>query len=429
MDRYGLDLIIALAAYVAAMALLCLLAAVFRASGLQRHGLIETVAMPHRLADVLKAPRRFVVAIGTWYLGSTVVTCVALARTAQTLWPTISLLRLYVGVALAVGLVWAIGGAGAKWIGAHYPLNVVRILGRTLLPLHWLFTPWTALLVRGENTSDDTQWATESMPHLSDGEIRSLLHEEDDEVNLEVEEREMIQSIFGFHEISVREIMVPRIDVVALEADATLAAAVAVIDECLHSRIPVHHGSVEKITGLLYSKDLLGVMAHGDTETRTVEEFVRPAYYIPESKRLDEVLEEFRAKRIHMAVVIDEYGGTAGLVTLEDVLEEIVGEIEDEFDVEDQLFEWIDDRSLKVDPKIDLDDLHDILGVELPLDDGSETLAGLVYEAAGKVPADGDEVEIAGLKVRVIRVEDQRILEVLITAAEPLPGAASRGDG
>jgi CBS domain containing-hemolysin-like protein len=150
---------------------------------------------------------------------------------------------------------------------------------------------------------------------------------------------------------------------------------------------------------------------------------------VAERKRLEEVIDEFRSKRVHMAVVIDEYGGTAGLVTLEDVIEEIVGEIEDEFDEEEKLFEWLDDRSLKVDPKIDLEDLRDVLGVELPLDDGSETLAGLVYEAAGKVPESGDEVEIAGMSVRVERVEDQRIRQVRISSEDPLPGAASRGEG
>lgn len=427
--RFGLDPLIALAAFGSAMALLALLTAVFRASGLQRHGLIEDNAMPGSMTRVLMTPRRFVVAIGTWYLAVTVVACLALSRMAQVIWPDAAPLRVYVGVSVLVVVAWAGGGAAAKWLGSRHSLDVVRTLGRLLLPLHWLFTPWTALLARGESSGDDTHWITESMPHLSDGEIRSLLHEEDDEVNLEIEEREMIQSIFGFHEISVREIMVPRIDVIALDAASTLATAVDVIGECQHSRIPVHDGSVDKITGLLYAKDLLGVLADGDLDQRSISELARPAYYIPESKRLDEVLEEFRTKRIHMAVVIDEYGGTAGLVTLEDVLEEIVGEIEDEFDEEERLFEWIDDRSLKVDPKIDLDDLRDVLGVDLPLDDGSETLAGLVYEAAGRVPADGDEVVIAGLKVHVVRVEDQRILEVLITAENPLPGASAREDG
>jgi len=427
--RFGTEPVIALVAYAVAMALLALLTAVFRASGLQRHGLIEDDAMPKRIAEVLKAPRRFVVAIGTWYLGATVVTSVALARIALQHWPAATPLRLYVGVAVVVGLTWALGGAAAKWLGSRHSLDVVRFLGPLLLPLHWLFTPWTALLVRGEGGDDDTQWATESMPHLSDGEIRSLLHEEDDEVNLEDEEREMIQSIFGFHEISVREIMIPRIDVIALDGASSLSAAVDAIGECRHSRIPVHDGSVDKITGLLYAKDLLSVVAAGDVTERTVSELARPAYYVPESKRLDEVLDEFRSKRIHMAVVIDEYGGTAGLVTLEDVIEEIVGEIEDEFDEEEKLFEWLDDRSMKVDPKIDLDDLRDVLGVELPLDDGSETLAGLVYEAAGKVPERGDEVEIAGMSVKVERVEDQRILEVLISSSDPLPGAATRGEG
>ncbi len=206
--------------------------------------------------------------------------------------------------------------------------------------------------------------------------------------------------------------------------------AVATIVECRHSRIPIHEGTIDKVVGILYAKDLLSLVGEDRrlAGTQTVGELARPANFFPESKRLDEVLEEFRAERFHMAVVIDEYGGTAGLVTLEDVLEEIVGEIEDEFDEQENLFIWLDDRSLRIDPKIDLEDLQEVLGVEIPLDEGSETLAGLVYEAAGKVPSAGDRVEIAGLDVLVEKVEDQRILEVKMVSESPLPGAAARAE-
>jgi CBS domain containing-hemolysin-like protein len=184
---------------------------------------------------------------------------------------------------------------------------------------------------------------------------------------------------------------------------------------------------VDRITGLLYAKDLLALVAEGRLagEGRVVGDLARPAYFIPESKKIDEVLAEFRHKRIHMAIVIDEYGGTAGLVTLEDVLEEIVGEIEDEFDDRERLYEWLDERTLRVDPKIDLEDLQELLGVPLPAEEGSETLAGLVYQAAGRVPDAGDQVTIADLTVVVEAVEDQRILRVRIVAPEPLPGHAS----
>ena len=158
---------------------------------------------------------------------------------------------------------------------------------------------------------------------------------------------------------------------------------------------------------------------------------MRSAYYIPESKKIDEVLDEFRAKRIHMAVVIDEYGGTAGLVTLEDVIEEIVGEIEDEFDAEEKLLTWVDESTVRLDPKINLEDLEEVLGVTFGQADGietSETLGGLIYEAAGNVPQKGDQVEVADFVVLVEDLADQRILRVLLKATEPMPGFHRRDE-
>ena len=250
-------------------------------------------------------------------------------------------------------------------------------------------------------------------------------------MDLEAGEREMIHSIFGFHDTAVREIMVPRIDMVTLATSDSIEAAVATVNATLHSRIPVHDGTVDRVTGLLYAKDLLALVEEGRLVTRgkTVGDLERPAYFIPESKKIDEVLAEFRHNRIHMAIVIDEYGGTAGLVTMEDVLEEIVGEIEDEFDDQERLYEWIDERTLRVEPKIDLEDLQELLGVPLPAEEGSETLAGLVYEAAGRVPEVGDVFEIGGLSVTVEEVEDQRILRVRVVSSAPLPGWVARAGG
>ena len=151
---------------------------------------------------------------------------------------------------------------------------------------------------------------------------------------------------------------------------------------------------MDKVLGILYTKDLLKLFESGSFPGGEFhpKDLVRPAYFIPESKKIDEVLDEFRAKRIHMAVVVDEYGGTAGLVTLEDVIEEIVGEIEDEFDAEENLLTWVDEFTVRLDPKIDLEDLAEVLGVTFVGAEGietSETLGGLIYEAAGNVPEKG----------------------------------------
>jgi len=189
---------------------------------------------------------------------------------------------------------------------------------------------------------------------------------------------------------------------------------------------------VDKVVGVLYAKDLLALVQDGSLATggRTLSELMHDAYFVPESKKIDEVLDDFRAKKNHMAVVIDEYGGTAGIVTLEDIIEEIVGEIEDEFDDEAALYEWVDDRTLKVDPKIDLEDLTEVMGRALPLpeDDVPETLGGLLYEAAGNVPAPGDTVALDDLVFEIVAVEDQRIMTALIRSPQPLPGRPQGSD-
>jgi CBS domain containing-hemolysin-like protein len=429
MDPQSTRLILALAGFILAMMMLVLLTAFFRVTGLARNGLLEPEAVNGALRRALSEPRRYIVALGTWYLLTTVLSVSTLAQEASLIWPQMSPLRFHVVSALGLTLIWSFAGAVVKARASRDALDTMRVLGTMVQPLVWLLTPWSMLLVRSEQ-EDDTAWSAEAMPHLSTDEIRSLMHDDED-VNLEDDEKEMIRSIFGFHETTVKEIMIPRIDMISLDGSLSVTEAMTAVVQCRHSRIPLHDGSIDKVTGLLYAKDLLGLVEAGGNfdSTRAVSELARPAYFFPESKKLDDVLEEFRSNRIHMAVVIDEYGGTAGLVTLEDVLEEIVGEIEDEFDEQEKLFDWQDERNLQVEPKIDLEDLQEVLGVELPVDEGSETLAGLIYEAAGKVPEKGDKVEIAGLSVTVLNVEDQRILKVAIQSVDPLPGSRRAQEG
>jgi putative hemolysin len=321
---------------------------------------------------------------------------------------------------------WTLGALLMKMMAAGAAVGYLRVVGALTWPLTWLLRPWVGLLLLLMDRLDDTLWAAEAQPLLSAGEIRSLINDEEDEVDLDADEREMIRSIFSFHDTAVREIMVPRIDMVGFELSAPLSEVIATVNACRHSRLPVYDGSIDRVVGVLYAKDLLDLVRDGRVvaEGRTLADLMRPAYFIPESKKIDEVLDEFRAKKNHMAVVIDEYGGTAGIVTLEDVLEEIVGEIEDEFDDEELLYQWLDPCTLRVDPKIDLEDLEQVLGRTVPVDedDTNETLGGLIYEAAGNVPAAGDTVQVADLQVTVEKVEDQRILQALLRAPQPLPG-------
>ena len=186
---------------------------------------------------------------------------------------------------------------------------------------------------------------------LSEDGLRFLLHVSDEEAVIEDEEKEMIASIFEFSDKLVREVMVPRIDVTAVSCDAPMLQALEVILKAGHSRIPVYRDSIDNVQGILYAKDLLKYLRDGRTDT-PIGRIARPAYFIPESKKVDELLQELQQRKVHMAVVVDEYGGTAGLVTIEDLLEEIVGEIQDEYDAEEPTVEAVNSYEYLFDARV-----------------------------------------------------------------------------
>jgi len=423
----GGTVVLALCAWLSAMLMGGLMTAYYRVSGLYRNGLLDPASLGPILRDYLQHERRFQVTIGTLYLVGTLVGAFSWGHFLSRQWSGQLDTAFQLMFIVTAVLGWSLGGLVFKMMAAGTALNYARIVGTVVYPLNWLLRPWTALMLMVMDKLDDTLWTAEMQPHLSVGEIRSLITEDGQNDTLDDDEREMIQSIFAFHDTAVREIMIPRIDMVALDGESDLGGTLSAVIASGHSRVPVFEGSVDKVVGILYSKDLLKLFREGDFAGGefSLSSLVRPAYYIPESKKIDEVLDDFRNKRIHMAVVIDEYGGTAGLVTLEDVIEEIVGEIEDEFDAEEKLLAWVDERTVRLDPKMNLEDLEEMLGVTFGGAEGldnSETLGGLIYEAAGNVPEKGDQVEIAGFVILVEDVADQRILQVLLQGPEPLPG-------
>ncbi len=419
--------ILAAAFWFGAMIVGGLIAAHYRVSGLHRNGLLEEENLGMALGRYLNHPRRFQVTAGTIFLmlsllGGFVWGQLLLVLRHQVMDPT------YWGFFLLTTLVaWSLGGVAFRMLASAAALTYARVVGTLLYPLAWLLGPWAALLLSVMDRVDDTIWSGDMQQHLSAGEIRELISNEGDQSALDEDERDMIQSIFEFHDTAVREIMIPRIDMITLDGDTEVETMVDAVNESGHSRIPVHQGNVDKVIGILYSKDLLKLVQDGkfDARGQKLADMIRPAYFIPESKKIDEVLDEFRSQRIHMAVVIDEYGGTAGLVTLEDVIEEIVGEIEDEFDEEEELVSWVSETSVRLDPKLSLDDLQELVGVDLHEAEGaenSETLGGLIYEAAGEVPSKGDEVGVSQFVITIEGVSGQRITRVLFVGPDPLPG-------
>lgn len=292
--------------------------------------------------------------------------------------------------------------------GSDSPLPKISIY----YPLYLLFLLPSLLLQRAQTlllSEDDNKARKEE-------ELRQIVETETEEGTIEIEEREMIEGIFDFGETTVKEVMVPRIDMVCAEINTPSEELLSLIRKARHSRIPIYEGRVDHIKGVVYVKDLLHVIsAHQAWDISTV---MRPSYFVPENKKIAELMAEFRMERVHMAVVVDEYGGTSGLVTLEDLIEEIVGEIHDEYDDEEQLFHWDEEgQVLTVDARITIEDLNLLLNMELP-QDGYETLGGFIYNHLGHVPNPRESFEFVNLAMSILEVEGQRIATVRIEKRE-----------
>lgn len=267
-------------------------------------------------------------------------------------------------------------------------------------------SPFTRLLIGilGENA------AKVSMP-VTDETLRDWVEDEQPEGSLERGEREMIYSIFQFGDTIAREIMVPRADLLALDINTTISDARREFINAGHSRVPVYEDNIDNVIGLLYAKDLLAVVDGGDTIAEA-RKLLRPAYFVPEAKKIDELFTEMQSKGVHMSLVVDEYGGVAGVVTLEDIVEEIVGEIRDEYDsAEETDMQKLDGDDYMLLGRINIDEINEVFKLNLPTDH-ADTLGGLIYSALGRVPQPGELVNFNGAEFTVEEVLARRILKV-----------------
>ncbi len=254
-----------------------------------------------------------------------------------------------------------------------------------------------------------------------DEEIVRLVELEESEGGIEDDEREMIRAVIELEDTTAREIMVPRMDITAVDRSASLQDVAHVIAERGYSRIPLYDGNIDNVVGVVYAKDVLAEFAQG-SGTATLTSIARPAEFVPETKRVDELLSELRGKRVHIAIVVDEYGGTAGLVTIEDLVEEIVGEIEDEYDHIEPGIERTSEGDAVVDARESVDILKELFDVEV--DDGEfDTVGGLIIHRLGKIPAANDTVEIEGVLLRVLSVTGRRVRKVLISRFRSEPAS------
>ena len=264
----------------------------------------------------------------------------------------------------------------------------------------------------GARVRNGSEEATAESIFLSEDGLRFLLHVGEGEGVIEEDEKQMIVGIFEFGDTTAREVMVPRLDVTAIGAELSIAECLPVILASGHSRIPVYQDNIDNIVGLLYAKDLLRCFHENRPDTALVQ-ILRPAYFVPESKKLDDLLKEMQGRQTHLAVIVDEYGGTAGIVTIEDMIEEIVGDIRDEYDSEEPLIQTLNANTHLFDARISLDEVSDVIEAGLTeIYDNVDTLGGLIYSELGRVPEQGEGLDVEAWRFTVLGVNSRRIEQV-----------------
>jgi CBS domain containing-hemolysin-like protein len=306
----------------------------------------------------------------------------------------------------------AVPHAAARYAAAE----IVGFASPLLTGLYWLFSPTTRLMHETDDVVRRALGAKKDAPDHQDIEddILSAVEEGEKEGVVKPQEREMIESIMEFAAATVGQIMTPRQDIAAASAETTLSGVKSAIEASGHSRIPVYSGSLDHVIGFIHARDLMKYVGAND-QPFDLRQSMRPVVFVPETKPLRDLLNDFRAQKTHIAIVLDEYGSTAGLVTIEDILEELVGEISDEHEPsEPAMFKKLDERSADVDARIPIEQLNRLLGISLPEDAGYETLGGFLTTALSHIPEKGATLEQSGVRYSVLDSEPHRIKRVKV---------------
>jgi CBS domain containing-hemolysin-like protein len=344
---------------------------------------------------------------------ATTMVAVAFDRVLDSVWQAL----LVAGGTMTV-VDYVVVGVGARTLGRQHPERVGLATAGPAYVLTRLLGPLPRILIALGNALTPGKGFREG-PFTSEAELRELVDLAEQGKVIESEEREMIHSVFELGDTLTREVMVPRTDMVWIERGKTVRQALSLALRSGFSRIPVIGDNEDDIVGVAYLKDLARRVYEDEDRSEKVDEVMRPAYFIPDSKAVDELLRDMQAKQVHVAVVIDEYGGTAGLVTIEDILEEIVGEIADEYDRESPRTESLEDGSLRVNVRVPIDDVEEMFGTSFDVED-VETVGGLLASALGRVPIPGATVTIQGLTfvAESAKGRRNRVGTVLITPAD-----------
>ncbi len=360
-----------------------------------------------RLQQVLADPARYLNLLTLLRVSCELVATVLVTVAALDIFDRVWQAMLATGITMIVVSYIAIG-VSPRTLGRQHPARVALVAARFVYPLARFLGPLPQLLILVGNALTPGKGFRDG-PFASEAELRELVDLAEENQLIEDREREMIHSVFELGDTIVREVMVPRTDVVFIERDKTLRQALSLALRSGFSRIPVIGEGTDDVVGVAYLKDIVRrTYVHRDGESvETVDSVMRPSVFVPESKPVDELLREMQAQQTHIAIVVDEYGGTAGLVTIEDVLEEIVGEITDEYDVERSLVEELPDGSLRVSTRLHVDELAEMLDVELQ-DDDVDTVGGLLAKYLGRVPIPGAQVWVQGLELTAESAQGRR---------------------
>lgn len=338
---------------------------------------------------------------------------------------TIQLTALYGANAMIGGLatllfaILLLSEVVAKALARRNPDTTVLVLARPLVIVATILWPLMAVInaiTRPIFTLLSGKPAPPT-PLVTEEELRLMMSAGEEAGWIEHEEREMIEGVMDFGETLVREIMIPRVDVAALEVNSSLDRALDMAITRGHSRIPVYEETIDNVVGILYAKDLIPVLRDGKRDT-PLRDLLRPAYFVPVTMKVKALLEDLQRRRVHMAIVVDEYGGTAGIVTLEDLIEQIVGEIRDEYDTEEPAIVEVGPREFIVDARVPIDDVAELLEVEFP-ETTADRIGGLVYEQLGRIPRVGDEVTCGDVTITVLSLKGIRAERLRIVRQTP----------
>jgi len=260
---------------------------------------------------------------------------------------------------------------------------------------------------------------------MTEKDLQEIIDKSEEEGLINEGEGDMLHSIFEFGDTIVREIMVPRTDMVCCSLSASLDELLQAIISSGHSRIPIFEGTNDRIVGMVYAKDLLKFWGR-NSEDLQVAQVMRNPFFVPETKNIEDLLQDFRSRRVHIAIAIDEYGGTSGLITIEDLLEEIVGDIQDEYDIEEEWLLEEEDGSVLVDGRLNIEDLEEHFDIQIPRDK-FDTVGGYVFNLLGKIPVKGEEIRDGALTMTVVECDTRKIGKVRVSRSVPASAAENEG--